>query len=59
MNEEEAKREIISVFSEAGKGVSLWLEYAQPNDIPTLMQAVGIVKSFKEAALRREQQRIK
>jgi len=59
MTQEQAKQEIISVFSEAGKGVHLWLEHLYPNEIDGLLSAAAIVKSAKEHALRRQQEKLR
>ncbi len=54
---EGAKEEIISVFSEAGKGISDWLEYLDRADIEKLLEAAAIVKNMKAVAIRMQKSR--
>jgi hypothetical protein len=58
MTNEQAKQEIISVFSGAGKGIHLWLEHLDRIDIENLLNAAAVVKGAKETALRRQQQKL-
>ena len=50
MTIEQAKHEIISVFNEAGKGVHLWLEHLERDEIDKLLEVAAIVKGAKERA---------
>ena len=59
MTDEQAKQEIISVFSDAGKGIHLWMEHLRHDEIEKLLDAAAIVKSAKQAALRRQQEKLR
>ena len=56
--EEQAKQEIISIFSDAGKDIQYWMEYLKRNEINKLLDAVLIVRAAKETALRRRQHKL-
>jgi hypothetical protein len=58
MTIEQAKHEIVWVFSEAGNGISLWLEYLESGEIDKLLTVAAIVKGMKEEALKRQAARI-
>ena len=58
MAHEEVKREIISVFSEAGKDIHLWLEELDIIEIERLRDAATVVSSVREAAVRRQRQKL-
>lgn len=58
MAHEEVKQEIISVFSEAGKDIHLWLEELDIIEIERLRDAVAVVSSVREAAVRRQRQKL-
>ena len=59
MRLEEAKSEIISVFSEAGEGIGLWIQHLQRDEIESLLNAAAVVKDSRQRALCREQGKIK
>jgi spore cortex formation protein SpoVR/YcgB (stage V sporulation) len=59
MTDEQAKQEIISVFSEAGKGIQYWMEHLGHSEIQKLLDATAIVKSAKQLALRRQQEKLR
>jgi hypothetical protein len=58
MTLEGAKQEIVSVFSEAGKGIHLWIEHLEPDEIDKLLEVAAIVKGSKERAVKRQKEKI-
>ena len=59
MADEQAKQEIISIFSDAGKGIHLWIEHLGRLEIDKLLNAAAIVKSCKQQALKRQQEKLR
>ena len=59
MTIEQARQEIISVFSEAGKGIHDWMEHLDAPDIQKLHEVSKIIRTVRETALARQQQKIR
>ena len=53
MANEQAEREIISVLSEAGKGISFWIEHVERDELDQLLTAAVIIRDTKARALHR------
>jgi hypothetical protein len=52
-------QEITSIISEAAKGVSLWMEHMDSNELRELQKAAEIIKNVKQSALQKQQASIR
>ena len=57
MNKKQIEQETISVCGEIAKGISFWSDELYDHEWQHLLDAVGKLKTLKEAALRRQKQR--
>jgi hypothetical protein len=55
MTLQQAKEEIISVFSDAAKEIGVWVKDLERLDIGRLLEAAAIVKEIKGRALENRQ----
>ena len=58
MTIEQAKQEIISVFSKAGKDIRDWAEHLERDEIESLLDAAARVKNTRQNVLKRQQHKI-
>lgn len=58
MSYEKAKALIISVLSDAGKGVHEWVPYLESDEITTLYDCAVRIRDTKTRALQRQQNKI-
>jgi uncharacterized protein with NRDE domain len=58
MDKKQIERETISVCEEIAKGISFWSNELYEHEWPQLLDAVGKLKGLKEAAIRRQKQKL-
>ncbi|HEV3279395.1 MAG TPA: hypothetical protein VG860_21570 [Terriglobia bacterium] len=58
MANEQIKQEITSVLSEAGKGVSFWMDYLDSSALDELQKATAVIKTLRQQALQRQKSKL-
>ncbi len=58
MDKKQVEQETISVCEEIAKGISFWSNELYDSEWQHLLDAVGKLKGLKEAAIRRQKQKL-